>query len=382
MARSLYTLLLWLLLPVVLLRLVVKGFYSPAYRYRWAERFGYGPNYSDRFNVWIHAVSVGEVNAATPLITNLLNARPDCRILVTTMTPTGSERVRSTMDQQVTHCYAPYDYPFAVARFLQRTSPDILILMETEIWPNIIAQCDRMGTKVLMTNVRMSEKSRRGYARILPVIGRALAKVSEFGVQSDSDRQRLIDLGISPNRVTRTGSMKFETNLPPSLREVAEAVRRDWGRDRSVIVCGSTHDGEESLLLGLFKDSVSVQIADTMGELAMLYAAADIAIVGGSLIRIKGIGGHNILEPCAVGVPVIFGPYMRNFSEISQLALTRQAGFQIDGRETLKAQVCTLLRDADLRATTGENGIRMVSENTGATDCTLNLILPYLNQRN
>jgi 3-deoxy-D-manno-octulosonic-acid transferase len=285
-----------------------------------------------------------------------------------------------------------------------------------------------MGTKVLMTNVRMSEKSRRGYARILPVIGLALTKVSEFGVQSDSDRQRLIDLGISPNRVTRTGSMKFETNLPPSLREVAEAVRRDWGRDRSVIVCGSTHDGEESLLLGLFKDlskqfpqtllvlaprhperfdqvarltvrsgfnmvrrsqqhgpipdSVSVQIADTMGELAMLYAAADIAIVGGSLIRIKGIGGHNILEPCAVGVPVIFGPYMRNFSEISQLALARQAGFQIDGRETLKAQVCTLLRDADLRATTGENGIRMVSENTGATDCTLKLILPYLNQRN
>ncbi|MEC8962936.1 MAG: glycosyltransferase N-terminal domain-containing protein, partial [Pseudomonadota bacterium] len=206
MARSLYTLLLWLLLPIVLLRLVVKGFYSPAYRYRWAERFGYGPNYPDRFNVWIHAVSVGEVNAATPLITNLLNARPDCRILVTTMTPTGSERVRSTMDQQVTHCYAPYDYPFAVTRFLQRTSPEILILMETEIWPNIISQCDRMGTKVLMTNVRMSEKSRRGYARILPVIGLALAKVSEFGVQSDSDRQRLIDLGISPNRVTRTGS--------------------------------------------------------------------------------------------------------------------------------------------------------------------------------
>ena len=199
MARSLYTLLLWLLLPIVLLRLVVKGFHSPTYRYRWAERFGYGPNYSDRFNVWIHAVSVGEVNAATPLITNLLNVRPDCRILVTTMTPTGSERIRSTLDQQVTHCYAPYDYPFAVTRFLKRTSPDILILMETEIWPNIICQCDRMGTKVLMTNVRMSEKSRRGYARILPVIRRALAKVSEFGVQSDSDRQRLIDLGIPPN---------------------------------------------------------------------------------------------------------------------------------------------------------------------------------------
>ena len=370
-------------------------------------------------------MSVGEVNAATPLISNLLNARPDCRILVTTMTPTGSERVRSTFDQQVTHCYAPYDYPFAVTHFLQRTSPDILILMETEIWPNIISQCHRMGTKVVMANVRMSEKSRRGYARILPVVGPALAKVSEFGVQSDGDRQRLIDLGISPNRVTRTGSMKFETHLPPSLREVAEAVRRDWGRDRSVIVCGSTHDGEESLLLGLLKDlseqfpqtllvlaprhperfdqvarltvrsgftvvrrsqqhgpipdSVSVQIADTMGELAMLYAAADIAIVGGSLIRIKGIGGHNILEPCAVGVPVIFGPYMRNFFEISQLTLARQAGFQIDGPETLKAQVCSLLRDANLRATTGENGIRMVSENTGATDSTLKLVLPYLN---
>jgi len=268
LARSLYTLLLWLLLPVVLLRLVVKGFYSSAYHYRWAERFGYGPHYPDRFNVWIHAVSVGEVNAATPLISNLLNARPDCRILVTTMTPTGSERVRSTFDQQVTHCYAPYDYPFAVTHFLQRTSPDILILMETEIWPNIISQCHRMGTKVVMANVRMSEKSRRGYARILPVVGPALAKVSEFGVQSDGDRQRLIDLGISPNRVTRTGSMKFETHLPPSLREVAEAVRRDWGRDRSVIVCGSTHDGEESLLLGLLKD-LSEREAELKGITAL-----------------------------------------------------------------------------------------------------------------
>jgi len=423
-ARLLYTLLLWIVLPAVLLRLAIRGFRNRSYWSRWNERFGRCQLNPAGFTVWVHAVSVGEVNAATPLINQILKQKPGCRILVTTMTPTGSEQVAATFSNRVTHCYAPYDYPFAVRRFLERSSPKNLILMETEIWPNVIHYCHQRGTNILMTNVRLSEKSRRGYARILPVIGPALRKVHLFAVQSKGDQDRLLALGLDANRISRTGSMKFEIGLPASVREVAEAVRRDWGRDRTVVIAGSTHEGEESLLLELlnkiFKDcpslllvlaprhperfesvaklaarvgfeslrrshhkgqvssAVSVQIADTMGELPMLYAAADIAIVGGSLIRIKGIGGHNILEPCAVGVPVIFGRFMRNFSEISQLAVERQAGFQVGGMDELRAALTTLINDPGLRAAMGDNGIRMVSENAGATDRNLELVLPLL----
>ncbi|MDP6392880.1 MAG: lipid IV(A) 3-deoxy-D-manno-octulosonic acid transferase [Arenicellales bacterium] len=424
MARLLYTLLLWIVLPVLLLRLLIRGFRNPSYWARWNERFGKCQLYPAGFTAWVHAVSVGEVNAATPLINQILQLKPNCRILVTTMTPTGSDQVAATFSNRVTHCYAPYDYPFAVRGFLEKNSPRNLILMETEIWPNMIHYCHQLGTNIIMTNVRLSEKSRRGYAKVLPVIGPALRKVDLFAAQSKDDQERLLALGVDSTRISRTGSMKFEIGLPASVREVAEAVRRDWGRDRTVVIAGSTHEGEESLLLelltqisddcpglllvlaprhperfesvaklavregfeslrrshhtGQVSSTVSVQIADTMGELPMLYAAADIAIVGGSLIRIKGIGGHNILEPCAVGVPVIFGQYMRNFSEISRLTVERRAGFQVDSLDELRTALTTLINDPSLRATMGDNGITMVSENAGATNRTLELLFPLL----
>jgi len=287
---------------------------------------------------------MGETNAATPLVHELLRRYPNLRILITTMTPTGSDRVVSTFGDSVGHSYAPYDYSFAVQRFLNRVRPGVLVLIETEIWPNTIHLCSSRNVPVVMLNVRLSEKSSRNYQRIAWLSRPILHRIQRFGAQSEEHRQRLIDLGVQPSAVHRTGSMKFEIKLAAGVREVAEAVRQGWGRDRLVIVAGSTHEGEEDILLRIFQqlkvthselllviaprhperfdvvfrlaarsglvtsrrteqqgtlpNTVDILVADTLGELPVLYSAADIAFVGGSLIR--GLGGHNIVEPCAV----------------------------------------------------------------------------------
>ena len=254
-----------------------------------------------------------------------------------------------------------------------------------------------------------------------------LNQISLFATQSEADRQNLLTLGVAESKTHRTGSMKFEIKMPASVNEVAHAVRRDWSPNRPVVVAGSTHEGEEDLLLRTFQSllndfpdlllviaprhperfesvaklvarqgfkasrrtmqsggldsAVQIQIADTMGELPVLYAAADIAVVGGSLIPIRGIGGHNILEPCAVGVPVIFGSNMGNFLEISDIALRAGAGFQVGDQGDLIECLKRLLNDAPLRGAVGEAGRKMVEQNTGATQKTCELILPLLAMR-
>ncbi|HJP07579.1 MAG TPA: lipid IV(A) 3-deoxy-D-manno-octulosonic acid transferase [Arenicellales bacterium] len=424
MARTVYTLLLSLALPVLLVRLGLRAAKSPAYRARLTERFGGGNGKPRRCDVWIHAVSVGEVNAATPLVRQLLKLTPPSRIVMTTMTPTGAQRVVATFGDRVIHRYAPYDYPFAIDRFLDRFCPKLLVLMETEIWPNMISRCSQRNIPVAMANVRLSARSARGYRLVLPLIRHALDSVSLFATQSLPDRKHLLALGVDALKVYRTGNMKFEIDLPASLNEVAQAIRRDWGPNRPVIVAGSTHEGEESLLLrsleallpsfpdlllviaprhperfemvtrqatkwgftvsrrsqqsGALDSTVTVQIADTMGELLTLYGAGDIAVVGGSLIPIRGIGGHNIIEACAVGTPVIFGGNMGNFLEISALALEYQAGYQVKDADALLHCMSLLLEDANLRALVGEHGREMVAQNTGATLKTLELLLPLL----
>ena len=299
--------------------------------------------------------------------------------------------------------------------------------METEIWPNMIRLCHHQGIPVVMANVRLSARSARGYRSVLPLVREGLNKVSLFATQSETDRENLLSLGVDRSKTHRTGSMKFEIKMSASVNEVAQAVRRDWSPNRPVIVAGSTHDGEEELLLHAFRSllndfpdlllvvaprhperfesvvklvarngfkasrrtrqsgaldaSVQIQIADTMGELPVLYGAADIAVVGGSLIPIRGIGGHNILEPCAVGVPVIFGRNMGNFLEISEIALRAGAGFQVSDEAALITQLQCLLDDAPLRDSVGEAGRMMVEQNAGATQKTCDLILPFFAPR-
>jgi 3-deoxy-D-manno-octulosonic-acid transferase len=425
LARQLYSLLLWILLPAILVRLLWRSIRNPKYRRRWGERFGQITCDEYGYDIWLHAVSMGETNAATPLVHELLQRHPDLRILITTMTPTGSDRVFSTFGDTVSHSYVPYDYSFAVQRFLNRVQPGVLVLIETEIWPNTIHLCSVRNVPVVMLNVRLSEKSRLNYQRIAWLLRPTLRRIEKFGVQSEKHRQRLINLGVQPSNVYRTGSMKFETKLAAGVREVAEAVRQDWGRDRLVIVAGSTHEGEEEILLRIFRqlksahselllviaprhperfdtvfrlaarsdlvalrrteqqgtlpNTVDILVADTLGELPVLYSAADIAFVGGSLIR--GMGGHNILEPCAVGVPAVFGSVMPNFEEISHITTASRAGIQARDPRDLEVQLSMLLSNPNLRASMGERGISMVAENSGATEQSLQILLPLIDQR-
>lgn len=409
--RRLYTGLLYAALPLLLARLILRGLRNRGYWSRWGERFGrvaVKPG-----GIWFHAVSVGEAQAAAPLIEALLPAN----ILVTTMTPTGSDQVRRLFPHGVDHCYVPYDYPGAVRRFLDRARPRRLVVLETEIWPNIIEACHERGIKVAFVNLRLSQRSYRRYARVRGLMAPALGQVDLFAVQSEPDARRLIDLGAPPEAVHITGSIKFEAELPASLSEVAQVLRREWGAERPVLIAGSTHEDEEERVLDAFEvlleshpdlllvlvprhperfpavaracrrrdlklvqrsarpgaveRGVQVYLGDTMGELTLMYAASDVAFVGGSLVR---GGGHNILEPCALGLPVLFGPNMRNFLHISELALERGAGIQVVDARDLASQVARLLEDANLRFTTGEQGRQMVQENRGALKTTLGVL--------
>lgn len=413
--KRLYTAVLYLLTPWLLLRLALRGVRNHAYWRRWPERFGFVDTLESGCDFWIHAVSVGEVGAAQPLISAL--QKRDQSVLVTTMTPTGSEQVRQSFSDSVGHCYAPYDFPGAVARFLHRKRPRYTIIMETEIWPNLIHACWQSSIPVVLANVRLSARSYRGYKRIKRLIAPALKQVSGFAVQTRADADRIADLGAARHAITITGSIKFEVKLPASIRELGEVVRRNWGHDRPVWIAGSTREGEEDLLLeahqrlqrshpqlllvlvprhperfagvtrlcrragfcvtrrsetvGAVDHQVEVHVGDTMGELTTLYAASDIAFVGGSLVP---TGGHNMLEPCALGVPVLFGPHTFNFEEISTLTVERGAGVRVHDVDDLAAAVGKFLHDPDLRFRTGEAGKQLVAENHGALTAILTVL--------
>ncbi|MEE8342812.1 MAG: lipid IV(A) 3-deoxy-D-manno-octulosonic acid transferase, partial [Gammaproteobacteria bacterium] len=347
-----------MLTPLVLLRLALRGLHTPSYWRRWPERFGYVPRLNKPVALWIHAVSVGEVQATLPLVQALRKRIDPADILITTMTPTGSDRVRALYGNQPAHVYVPYDLPGAVARFLDRTQPRLALVMETEIWPNLFHTCHRRGIPVFMVNARMSERSFKGYRRVPGLAAQTLTQVTGILAQGAEDRRRLAELGAPADRLHITGSVKFDIALPPSLAEQAAALRRSWGVERPVWVAASTHQGEDEIILEAFKmllqsfsnallilvprhperfasagalcrrkdfstvlrsegkdcdATIQVLMGDTMGELTLFFASADVAFVGGSLIS---AGGHNPLEPAALGVPALFGPHMFNFSDM------------------------------------------------------------------
>ena len=411
--RTLYTLLLYLFLPAILVRLLVRGFRNSDYWRRWGERFG-RIRIDSPVGLWVHAVSVGEVRVAAPLIHALLSGATH-KIIVTTMTPTGSDEVKRLFGDSVTHRYAPYDYPGSINRFLNAVQPEAVIIMETEIWPNIITKCHARAIPVLFANLRLSEKSFRKYKKVSGLMGSVLEKVSRFAVQSSLDSRHLLELGALPEAIQVTGSIKFEVRIPASFNEVAQVLRRDWGQERPVWIAGSTHEGEDEMVLNVFRrlkenhadlilllvprhperfavvtrlarksgfqtacrselrrdlESADIYIGDTMGDLTLLYAASDIALVGGSMIP---HGGHNVLEPCALGIPVIFGPHMFNFREIGRLTLERGAGVQVTSEQELQDAVNRYLGDPNLRFKTGEAGRSLIKENRGAVQKTLTL---------
>lgn len=421
--RTLYTFLLYLLSPLLLLRLYWRSLKAPPYRRRVGERFGLLPPMNRSSGLWVHAVSVGEVQASAPLIQRLLNAHPQLPVLVTTTTPTGSARLRELLGDHVQHVYAPYDVPMVVQRFLDVTQPRLALFMETEVWPNILMQCRRRGIPTVLANARMSQRSASGYARLGGLSRETFANLDLVAAQAQADAERFIALGVSENQVVVTGSIKFDARLPPSLEEQAAVLKRDWGADRPVWIAASTHEGEEEQILAaqeriltqvpeallvlvprhperfarvealvhrhnlnLIKRSENlpcnsttrVFLGDSMGELPMFFAAADVAFVGGSLVP---HGGHNLLEPAACGVPVITGPHVFNFTRIADMLLEQEAAVQVNDTDELIDKVADWLSDASRRTRIGENGRRVVEQNRGALERLVELVEGLLEQR-
>ncbi|RDH92377.1 MAG: 3-deoxy-D-manno-octulosonic acid transferase [endosymbiont of Seepiophila jonesi] len=406
--RNIYSLLLYLIMPLVVVRLYWRSLKSPAYRERWLERFGWFDSPVSDGCIWLHAVSVGEVQAAAQLVKRLLADYPGLPLVITTTTPTGAKQVESLFGQDVFHHYAPYDAPWVVKTFFDRLQPRLLILIETEIWPNLLHECRQRSIPSLLANARMSTRSALRYRHLAGLTRETLQNISLIAAQGESDAEHFQVLGARPGQVEVTGSIKFDIKLPASLREQADVIRRDWGQARPVWVAASTHEGEDELVLAAHakvretlpesllvlvprhperfdrvaelaisagfdlvrrseqcpcRSETAVFLGDSMGELAMFLGAADMAFIGGSLVP---HGGHNILEAAAQGVPVVFGPHMFNFAEISRLFLDRGAAREVVTAETLAEVSARWLSDASERSLIGERGRDLVEQNRGA----------------
>lgn len=411
--RWLYTLALYLLLPWAMLHLWLRSRRQPAYLQHVGERFG---SFAEKIQaplIWIHAVSVGETRAAEPLIKALREHRPGHRILLTHATPTGRETGIELFGDSVSRAYLPYDWPFAVRHFLNHFRPELGIIMETEIWPNLVEQARRIGLPVYLVNARMSEKSARGYAWIGGLTRAALGQLAGIGAQTERDADRLADLGASG--VIVTGNIKFDRSAPVQMMELGARLRSLFGERRTVFLAASTREGEEALLLdalaqaGMPRDLLTVivprhpqrfdQVAallkqrglnferrsgngviapdagfvlgDSMGEMFAYYAACDVAFIGGSLLP---LGGQNLLEACAVGRPVIVGPHTFNFAEATQGAIDAGAAVRVEDPAQLVATLRALLDDPLRRAGMSEAGRQFTARHRGATDRTLALL--------
>jgi 3-deoxy-D-manno-octulosonic-acid transferase len=403
-----YTLLLYLLLPVALLRLLWRSRRAPSYRQRWRERIGLYGARDLRSVAWVHAVSVGEVQAAQPVIKHLLDRHPDEWVMVTTTTPTGSQRLRDLFEERVHHVYTPLDVPPVMNRFIEAVRPRLAVVMETEIWPNMLDACGQRCIPVILANARLSARSCQGYAKLAGFTRDTLRRFAAIAAQGPDDAVRFRRLGAPAERVLVTGSIKFDVRQPGSLLEQAEALRHAWGAHRPVWVAASTHEGEEEQLLRVHRrirrhhpaallvlvprhperfDRVAalvlrqrlslvrraagepcgpnpeVLLGDTMGELPVFLAAGDAAFIGGSLVP---VGGHNLLEAAAAGVPVAIGPHAFNFAQITRLLIQEGAAIQIPDADKLAECMSTWLGDAAARTAIGENGRRVVEENRGA----------------
>lgn len=411
MPPVIYSLLLWLSLPLVLLRLAWKSRHDPAYRRRWRERIAWydkatppveGPR------VVFHAVSVGEVHAAQPLIEAFMERHPDHAVLVTTSTPTGSERVKALFGSRVEHVYLPWDLGFAVRHFLERFRPSLLVLLETELWPNLIHGCQAQHCAVVLANARLSRKSFRAYRRLGSFITRTLQELTALAAQSDADAAHFLQLGLPRDRLETTGSLKFDVRMAPEKVERARHLRSSWPA-RPVWIAASTREGEDvrvleacEAVLAVIPDAllllvprhperfrsagnqarsrglevayfsetkapgagVQVLVGDTMGDMALYYGLADVAFVGGSLVP---TGCQNLIEPASLGLPVLAGPSLFNFRHVSQMLIEAGGMRVVQDPVELAAAVVTLLRDETQRSRVGEAALAEVHRNEGAT---------------
>lgn len=420
--RFIYVILGYLLIPVLLGHLLWRSRTNPEYRQRISERFGRGHARLPQPSIWVHAVSVGEIQAAAALVRALLELYPTQPVVLTTVTPTGAQRARELFGDAVVHSYAPFDLVGAVRKFFDWSRPKLLIVLETELWPNLYHECGRRDVPLVLASARVSPKSVNRYRWMLSLFRQTLSHGIVIAAQSEADAKRFLALGADPQRTNVTGNIKFDFNLPADIEIDGAQFRQSHAPDRPVWIAASTHASEEEIVLAAHRQvldafpnalllmvprhperfqtvtsltvkqgfsavrrstgddctmDTEVFIGDSMGELPVFYAAADIAFVGGSLVQ---VGGHNLLEPAALGKPVLTGPYTYNAEDIARLLQDAGAAKIVTDADELGEAVINLLGDAGERLRLGTLGRGVVDSNRGALDRLLTLIAPLVDQ--
>lgn len=424
MLRLFYICLSYLLQPVILLLMWYKGRKQPAYRKRLWERYGiYDESEKPKAKgVVIHAASVGEVIAATPLIKAISKQYPELPLIITTVTPTGSERVKAAFGNSVSHFYLPYDLPDAIERFLNFIEPKLMIVIETELWPNLIRKVNVRKIPFVIANARLSPRSAKRYGWFKRSIQNMLNQISLIMAQDEVSRDRYLALGYEPAKMVNTGNLKFDLEITPQLHQsVIEAKASLKLIDRPIWIAGSTHEGEEKLILDThkllltrypnlvlilvprhperfssvetliqksalnyikrsddqpFEQNTQVMLGDTMGEMMLLYGLSDIAFVGGSLVK---HGGHNPLEPIVFNIPVVSGLYTYNFPEIFEKLREVKGVIEIESSvEALTESIQLLLEQPQIGQEIAKSGLSVLQENQGALKRHLDLLAPYL----
>ena len=410
MLRLIYTAIFYLALPLYFVRLIIRAVQNPDYLKRWGERLGYGSNLptEGKAVLWIHAVSVGEVNASIPLVRSLLDTYSNSEILVTTSTPTGSKILLDKMGARVKHQYVPLDLPSCLNVFLDRWNPKAVIVLETEIWPNILSMCKERGIFTALVNARLSEKSKDKYNIVKPLAAEALGNLDLLIAQYDSDADRFKEINTSL-KIEVCGNLKFDQQVPEEMHSISSSIRDSWSDDgqRPTLIAASTHETEEEFVLDAFleilgeakeallilvprhperfetvfeyiqnrelsvarrsnKDDVTpktqVLLGDTMGELNFLYSVSDVAFVGGSLVD---HGGQNLLEPASLGLPLSSGKSLRNFQEIADELQESKALFLIEEQKELSDFFIDLISKPKKRARIGKASAKVFEKNRG-----------------
>lgn len=421
---QLYNIIFTLSLPLIWIRLLYRSCKNPAYRQRMFERVGIFKAPLETKGIWIHAVSVGEVVAAQPLVKALQSQFPGLPIVLTTTTPTGSHQAKKLFKDSIFHVYFPYDLFWTLSLFLKKIKPVLCIIMETELWPNLLQCLNKKQIPIVIANGRVSEKSFKKYQRISFLTKWMMQQINHVAAQSDNDAKRFIQLGLNETHITNTGNLKFEVKLEENSVEKATEMKQQWGVNRRVIIAASTHAGEETQILWAYAQlkkhfsdllliivprhperfesvaseiekqgfsyarrsqnevnllNLDVFLVDAMGELPLFYAASDIAFVGGSLVP---IGGHNCLEPAALGLPILVGPHMQNFADITARLKSKEALIQIQTKEALFQSLKMFIDNPTKMKDMGNNAKTFVLENQGVVFKLLKILNPYLSAAN
>ncbi|HLD16514.1 MAG TPA: lipid IV(A) 3-deoxy-D-manno-octulosonic acid transferase [Coxiellaceae bacterium] len=407
--RLLYTIGFYCAIPFIFLRLYGRSLKNKGYGERIAERFGHFKPPLEKC-LWIHAVSLGESIAATPLIKQLLAHYPNLPLVITTTTPTGSAHIQKQFENRVYHSYLPFDLPYFIRRFINKIHPQLMIIMETELWPNLLEELKKQHIPVLLANARLSERSCQGYSKVKPLMQSTLSAFTTVCAQSVLDGDRYIQLGLKPNQLMITGNVKFDMPLPEGIKEKAAALRKTWNsQNRLIWIAASTHEGEDEKILkahhlvqtkfpnallilvprhperfeavadlcekngfstakrsrNAVNEQTAILIGDTVGEMILFYAMSDVAFVAGSF---KPIGGHNLLEPAALGLPVLTGPELHNFKHISELLFQSGGALLVENELELGHKVIELFQNPTERHTIGQKAYLVVQENRGALE--------------